>query len=58
MSLVVVCFLAVSGDQSHDVVLFPSDPLRNLGLLGNVVRRLLFFPADLRQCSDRRSSIN
>jgi hypothetical protein len=27
MSLVVVCFLAVSGDHSHDVLLFPIDPV-------------------------------
>jgi len=31
MSLVVVCFLAVSGDQSHDVVLFPYDPQQTFG---------------------------
>jgi hypothetical protein len=31
MSLVVVCFLAVSGDPSHAVISFPIDPLQNFG---------------------------
>jgi hypothetical protein len=30
MSLVVVCFLAVSGDPSHAVISFPYDPQQPL----------------------------
>jgi hypothetical protein len=34
MSLVVVCFLAVSGDPSHEIISFPYDPNRNFATRG------------------------
>jgi hypothetical protein len=35
MGLVVICFLAVSGDPSHEVISFPIDPLQNSASVGD-----------------------